>query len=178
MEKDTQAVKEELQGTLFVLDFSCICSLFVVANDKSILHHNNMQKQKLQKISSNNIFSDSHNPERVIFIFSSYELTDDKKNVFCKGHEAWVMPALMEYSEFLLPSESLFGDINFENLCNEHMSLIKARLLDIALLSYQNFFSDRHLPENLTPEFKALKHLSKNKNIVTQKADKVTLSLS
>ena len=52
------------------------------------------------------------------------------------------------------------------------MSLIKARLLDIALLSYQNFFSDRHLPENLTPEFKALKHLSKNKNIVSQKADK------
>ena len=77
MEKDTQAVKEELQGTLFVLDFSCICSLFVVANDKSILHHNNMQKQKLQKISSNNIFSDSYNPERVIFNFSSYELTDD-----------------------------------------------------------------------------------------------------
>ena len=50
------------------------------------------------------------------------------------------------------------------------MSLIKARLLDAALTSYQNFFSDRDPPENLTPEFKVLKCLSKN-NII-QKADK------
>ena len=53
------------------------------------------------------------------------------------------------------------------------MSLIKARLLDTALNSYQNFSSDRNSPENVTPsEFKALKRFSKNKNIVIQKADK------
>ena len=56
--------------------------------DKSILHHDYIQKRNLQnllKISSNNIFRDSHNPDRVIFNFSPYELTDDKKNVLCKG---------------------------------------------------------------------------------------------
>ena len=53
------------------------------------------------------------------------------------------------------------------------MFLIKARLLDTALTSYQNFSGDKNPPENLTPsEFKALKRLSKNKNIVIQKADK------
>ena len=53
------------------------------------------------------------------------------------------------------------------------MSLIKARLLDTALTSYQNFSSARNPSENLTPsEFKALKRLSKNKNIPNQKADK------
>ena len=53
------------------------------------------------------------------------------------------------------------------------MSLIKARLLGTALTPYQNFSSDKNPPENLTPsEFKALKHLSKNKNIAIQKADK------
>ena len=53
------------------------------------------------------------------------------------------------------------------------MSFIKTRLLDIALTSYQNFSSDRDSPENLTPsEFKALKRLSKNQNIVIQKIDK------
>ena len=88
MEKDAQRVKEELQETLSLLDFSYICSFFLVANDKCILHHDNIQKRKLQnilKISSNNIFSDSHNPERVLFNFSSYELTDDKKSIFCKS---------------------------------------------------------------------------------------------
>ena len=44
LEKDKKRVKEELQRTLSVLDFSYICSLFLVANDKSILHHDNIQK--------------------------------------------------------------------------------------------------------------------------------------
>ena len=58
-------------------------------------------------------------------------------------------------------------------MCNENMSLIKTRLLDTALISYQNFSSDRDPPENLTSsEFEALKSLSKNKDIVIQKADK------
>ena len=69
LENNTQRVKKELQRTFSVLDFSNICSLFLVATDKSILHHDNIHYQKLQnlpKISSNNIFSDSHNPDRVI----------------------------------------------------------------------------------------------------------------
>ena len=52
------------------------------------------------------------------------------------------------------------------------MSLIKARLLDTALTSYQNVSSDQDPPENLTPsEFRALKCFSKNKKIAIQKAD-------
>ena len=47
--------------------------------------------------------------------------------------------------------------------------LIKARLLDTAFTSCQNFSSVRDPPENLTPsEFKALEHLPKNKNIIIQ----------
>ena len=52
---------------------------------------------------------------------------------------------------------------------------MKATLLDTALSWYESFFSDHSLSENLTTtttEFKALRHLSKNKNIVIQKADK------
>ena len=74
LENDTQRVKEELKRTFSVLDFS---SLSLVANDMSILHHDNVQKRKLQnllKISSNNIFSKSYNLDRVIFNFSSYKL--------------------------------------------------------------------------------------------------------
>ena len=53
------------------------------------------------------------------------------------------------------------------------MSVINARLLDTALTSYQNFSSDREPPENLkSSAFKALKRLSKNKDIVIQKVDK------
>ena len=50
---------------------------------------------------------------------------------------------------------------------------MKSRLLDTALASYENFSCAQSPSENLTgSEFKALRHLSKNKNIVIQKADK------
>ena len=65
-----------------------------------------------------------------------------KKNVLCKGLNFSVKPGLIEYSEFLLPFELLFCDIKREDLCNEDMSVIKARLLDTALTSYQNFSRD------------------------------------
>ena len=47
LEKDTERIREALQGTLSCLDFSYICSFFLVANDKSILHHENIQKPPL-----------------------------------------------------------------------------------------------------------------------------------
>ena len=71
--------------------------------------------QNLLKISSSNIFSDSHNPERVIFNFSLYELADGKKNVLCKGLKFPVKHGLIECSEFLLPFELLVCVVKHED---------------------------------------------------------------
>ena len=70
------------------------------------------------------------------------ELTDGEKNVLYKCLDFSVKLGLTEYREFLLPYELLFRDIKRENLCNEDMSLIKTRLLNTILTSYQNFSSD------------------------------------
>ena len=86
LENDTQRVKEELQRTFSALGFSHIYCLFLVAKYKSFLHDDNIQKRKLQnllRIFSNNIFH--HNLERVIFNFSTYELTDKEKKFLFKG---------------------------------------------------------------------------------------------
>ena len=108
----------------------------------------------------------------MIFNFSSYELSDVEKSVLCKGLNFSVKPKSIEYSEFLLPFELLFRDVKQENLCIEYLSLRKAGLLDTALSSYESFSSYQSPTENLTAsEFKALRHLSKNKNIVIQKTD-------
>ena len=50
LEKDTKEIKQNFQGTFSCLDFSYICSLFLVANIKLILHNDNIQKQKLRKL--------------------------------------------------------------------------------------------------------------------------------
>lgn len=81
-------------------------------------------------------FSDIHNTEIVIFNFSLFELTDDKRRHFS------VKPGLTEYSELLLLFELLFCDIKREDLAHEDMPLVKARLLDTVLTSCKNFSSD------------------------------------
>ena len=87
LKKDTNGIIEELQGTLSCLDFSYICSLFLVANDKSVLHHDNIQKRKLKNLLEIllKVINDSNNLNKVILTFSSYELNDDEKNVLCRG---------------------------------------------------------------------------------------------
>ena len=108
----------------------------------------------------------------MIFNFSSYELSDVEKSILCYGFNFSVNPKSIEYSEFLLHFELLFQDVKQENLCNEEFYLIKTRSLDITLHSHESFSSDRSPYENLTTsEFKALRRLSKNKNIFIQKAD-------
>ena len=82
MWKRTQRIKEELQGTLSCVDFSYISSLFLVANDKSNLHLDNNQKRKLKNLLEvllKEVINDSRDPNKVIFNFSSYELSDVEK---------------------------------------------------------------------------------------------------
>ena len=70
----------------------------------SILHHDNIQKRKLKnllEISLKEVINDSHDPNKVRFIFFSYELNDVEKSVLCKGLNFSVKPKSIEYSEFL-----------------------------------------------------------------------------
>ena len=109
----------------------------------------------------------------MIFNFSSYKLNDVEKCVLCKRLNFSVKPKSIEYSKFLLSFELLFRDVKQENFHSENWPLIKARSLDTALSSYESFSRDQSPSENLTAsEFKALRRLSKNKNIIIQKADK------
>ena len=49
LRKNKQSAKK-LWGVILLLDFSCICSLFLVANQNSILHHTYIQKPKLKSL--------------------------------------------------------------------------------------------------------------------------------
>ena len=107
---------------------------------------------------------------RWYLIFFLNESSDVEKNVLCNGLNFPVKLKSTEYSKFLLPFQLLFRDVNQENLCSENWN---ARLLDITLSSCKSFSSHRSPFENLTTsESKTLNRLSKNKNIVIQKADK------
>ena len=72
----------------------------------------------------------------------------------------------------MLPFEFLFHDIKTNDLTTSQSSSIKSKLLDTAFTSY-NFFQRKRPVSNLSEaELNALENLTKNKNLVIQKADK------
>ena len=105
----------------------------------------------------------------MIFHFSTYQLNEVEKSVLCKDLNFSVKPKSIEYSEFLLLFELTIPRCQTKHLYSEDLSLMKARLLDTVLSSYESFSRDRSPSENLTAfEFKAFRHFSTNKNIVIQ----------
>ena len=55
---------------------------------------------------------------KVIFNFSSYNLSDHEKIVLSKGLIFVIPPKTIEYSKFLVPFEMLFRDINSFGVSN------------------------------------------------------------
>ena len=108
--------------------------------------------------------------EKVIFNFSSHDLSDDGKSLLCKGSNFSIPSKRLDYANHMLASELLFRNINKNEVLNEDKEFIKTRLKDSAFTS---FWSYNHKSEiNLTKnERLALNNLNNNKNIIIQKSD-------
>ena len=50
LENGRKRIREELPGALSCLNFSINFFLFLVTNDKSVLHHDNNQKRKVKNL--------------------------------------------------------------------------------------------------------------------------------
>ena len=114
----------------------------------------------------------TQNPEKVIFNFSKYVLSDCEKSLFNKGLNFSIPCKKLDYADYLVQFELFFRDIrNLEILSNEDLDFVKAKTKEAALSSYRSYINN--VPQNLSKEeFTALQNLSKNKDLIIQKSDK------
>ena len=113
-----------------------------------------------------------HDPDKVIFNYSSHVFTESEKSLLCKGLNFAIPPKTLEYADYLLLFELLYRDIHNLDITNEKKEVLKTRIKDYAFSSFNSYY-ENGAPLNLTPEeFAALKSLSKNKNLNIQKSDK------
>ena len=140
-------IKQELQNQLPPIDFMHVSSLFLVSNDKAIRKNDKIHGRKLQKLIPNIheksiIDNVSHDPNKVIYNFSNYHLTDSDKSLLIKGLNFAIPPKKIEYSKFLLPFELLFRDIKSNSESSVDLASVKARLQDTSFTSYSAFNKD------------------------------------
>ena len=115
-------------------------------------------------------------PNKVIYNFSNYHLTDSDKSLLIRGLNFTIPPKKIKYSKFLLLFEFLFRDIKCNSDSSVDLASIKSRLQDAAFTSYSAFDKGNFQPSNLSKdEFESLSKLKNKSNLVIQKAERVTL---
>ena len=102
-------------------------------------------------------------PDKVIFNFSSYNVNDHEKTVFCKDFSFAIPPKAIGYLEFLRSYEMLFREITSLDIIDFNKACIKSRLRDSAYSPFKQVFkiSDKNLSRE---QVKATVNLVKNKD--------------
>ena len=112
-----------------------VSSLFFVSNNKVIRKNDKIHGRKTQKLIPDTyeksiIDNISRDPNKVIYNFSNYHLTDSDKSLLIGGLNFAIPPEKTEYSKFLLPFEFLFRDIKSNTEYSVDLASIKACLQD------------------------------------------------
>ena len=129
-----------------------------------------VQQQKFYNLLKEKRYT--QDPEKVIFNFSKYVLSDCEKSLLTKGLNFSIPCKKLDYADYLVHFELFFRDIrNLDILSNEDLDFVKAKTKEAALSSYRSY--NNNVPQNLSKEeFIALKKLSENKDLIIQESDK------
>ena len=170
MENDFSNRKEQLRQTLGIIDYTHVICLFMTKNDRKLAHHQNIHSKKPFNLGLE-VSKISHDTDKTIFNYSSYNLSKSEKKLFCTGLNFAIPPDKLEYSDYLLPFELLYRDIKDLDLPNEKTNFFKAKIKDCALSSFK-LYNEKGVVSSLNKdEIFALKTLSKNNDLIIQKSE-------
>ena len=143
----SEKLKSELQGILSYFDFLYVVSLFLDCNKLAIEKIQIKQNIKLLNL----IDSDEgeHDPIKLIYNYSSYNLSHDQESILMKGLNFGLQPNKLKYEDYMINFELLFKDVNKLGLSSEDTLFVKNDLKNIAFSSYKNFNRSDHEFEKL-----------------------------
>ena len=95
-----------------------ITTVFLASNNRNISKIRKVHCKKLSNLSSKNSYFGSvtsHDPEKVLFNFSSHYLTEHEnpsQSLLSRSLNFAIPPKNLNYADYLLPFELLFRDID------------------------------------------------------------------
>ena len=166
--KESNRLKSELQSILSHFDFIHVYSLFMRGNDVKLYIAEERQQRKLTGLADDNAAT-AHDPDKVIFNYSSYELSDEEKKVLSLGLNFSLPPQKLNFPNHLVPFEQLFKEVKDLKFHNGDIDRFKTELKHLSYTTYHNY--------NFKGELNISQHeysllVSKNKDIVIQITDK------
>ena len=168
--KEFHKVKAAIQSRVSIFDFAHVSCLFLVGNDSKLSKVREVHKKKLHNLGLENRY-ECHDPDKVIFNYSSYKLSDLEKRLLAKGLNYALPPIKLNYGDYMTPFELFYREIRKLPIEDHELEKLKTEIKKEAYSSFDNYNFWNELNIN-KEEYLALKGLSSNKNIILQKADK------
>ena len=166
-------MKENLRSKLSVIDFIHISSKFLKGNNQTLIRIRLNQEKKLINLGMQTA-AETNDPKKVIFNFSSHELSASEKTLLVKGLNLSIPPKSLNYADFLQPFETLFSQLlssSSGQLSTASTDTVSCSIKTAALKCLNSY--QPKLEQNLSlEEYEALKSLINNDSIIIQKSDK------
>ena len=105
LQKEFSSLKVSLQNELNLIDFAHVSTLFFGINDKILKSKSSVQQKKFYKLLQES--KTENDPEKVIFNFSKYVLSDIEKKLLAKGLNFCLPPKQLKYTNYLVRFELL-----------------------------------------------------------------------
>ena len=132
-------LKYSLRYGLNFIDFIHITTVFLASNNKIISKIRKVQNKKLGNLCSNNSYFESvtsHDPDKVLFNFSSYQLSEHEKSLLSKGLNFAISPKNLNYADYMLPFELLFRDIDLLDIPRTDREILPRAGLEMVRLHH------------------------------------------
>ena len=114
----------------------------------------------------------NYNSDEVIFDYSKISQSYMEKSLLVRGLPFSLPPKKLNHADYLTNFELFYRSIwNLDVLSNSDLDFVKTKIKDAALNSL-HFYNGTVLQNLSDEELEALERLSKNKNLVVQKAHK------
>ena len=101
-----------MKSALNIIDFHYVLNISFIPNKKELqlvkFRHPSKLKNLIPNFSWDMVATSSHDPEKVIFNFSSHELTSSEKYLLAKGLCFAIPPWQIDYSSHLVEHELLY----------------------------------------------------------------------
>ena len=118
------------------IDFHHVLNISLISNEKQLeqikFRHSSKLKNLIPNFTWDLVVTSSHNPEKIIFNFSSYELSFSDKDLFSKRLCFAIPPKQIDYFNFMTEFQLLNRSTLDLSITTEEKNHFKTKLKDIA----------------------------------------------
>ena len=129
LEKECKSLYNNVKSNLNLIDFHHVLNISLVSNEKDLeqikFRHLSKLKSLIPNFTWDLVATSSHDPEKVIFNFSSYKLSSSDKDLLSKGLRFAIPPKQIDYSNFMTEFELLYRSTLDLSMTTEEKDVLK-----------------------------------------------------